>query len=868
MIVLALAAQTGSGPSPVPNPALMPNGTVTLLGVTNTQALFSHADGCTWKISESPTLDPLIHDVDPALFRGSDRDSRPGSVLRDGVRYFLAGTRATERGADGKLYSRALPANTTLYYDVCGTQGSFTTANIPFGSTYADLPPALNPSIQAGTPVVDHQTGAVIKVATPHQNHTSRRKTGLYSGGYARMCDTEPVGPLDGYMCAFPADNGGPAEAYYYVPATGEMRHLGAYITDNNQGPDGWANTVIAYPTAARIVYAEVGTKLGSSILLKGVYSGDYSEGAPGSWLPMTWEAVAFPDGTPLAALKALNPAIDVPPGVSCGVRSVIAGHFFVDCLSGIQDSYTYASGFINIDTRRAVAARPMMTEKPLRFCGEHNFHPLVRDIPVIDLATHGLGTYRVTLTADMDSTTTIANVSGEPAGGPGDILMTAEVGDVFTSQTREIFRMIEKRSPTQWIVERGISSNAFPVTPHRAGERLDAECGANYSGLYWKFLEDPLGKNIIVSEWFDSHDDAGPNLHLTDGYGFTRGPLMDMLHLGPQNFLETGPRYAGAFGWIPGNTVAQHPSYYHQTIDQRWFTDSVPLSGGNTVSAEHMHVSGQLWKYGTYGNVLNRKLLPTLAYTQGMLLKDVSGPGSFIADDATISNTYCVAAKAGECRPDSQAGDVYGNLAELVYSYCRGSDGPVQWKDFCAMNSPMMAQAIIQGGLVENRIGVDPSAPPNVWGVGWSRVLSRGLGGIRAINITAKPTPDGQWLFFRGGDIDEVLMLKIPPFEKQDDIGRSEPIPITVTVPPTSDPVFVEFGYAEFGDPAKHMCTSRNEPCVATQTAMNPGNPFSFRSETQGVPCAAGCTVVIPAVPGHAVYYSVLGKDYLALAP
>src|SRR4051794_4417990 len=136
LVLLILAVPLGAQ-SGVPTP----NAQVALLRATNTQALFSHADGCTWKISESSTLVPLVHDVDPILFPGSDRDSRPGSVLRDGMRYFLAGTRATERAADGRLYSRALPANTTLYYEACGTRSSFTTANIPFGNTYADLPP-------------------------------------------------------------------------------------------------------------------------------------------------------------------------------------------------------------------------------------------------------------------------------------------------------------------------------------------------------------------------------------------------------------------------------------------------------------------------------------------------------------------------------------------------------------------------------------------------------------------------------------------------------------------------------------------------------------------------------------------------------
>src|SRR6476620_11298611 len=77
------------------------------LGATATQALFSYPDsgGCAWKVSQSPAFDTLLHDVDPALFPGSNQDSRPGAISSGGVRYFLLGKRATEQGLDGRFYS-------------------------------------------------------------------------------------------------------------------------------------------------------------------------------------------------------------------------------------------------------------------------------------------------------------------------------------------------------------------------------------------------------------------------------------------------------------------------------------------------------------------------------------------------------------------------------------------------------------------------------------------------------------------------------------------------------------------------------------------------------------------------------------------
>jgi hypothetical protein len=77
---------------------------------------------------------------------------------------------------------------------------------------------------------------------------------------------------------------------------------------------------------------------------------------------------------------------------------------------------------------------------------------------------------------------------------------MTAPVGDEFTFlATKEIVKIVERRSLTRWVVERGISGNVFPTSAHGEGDRLSANCNAAYQGLYWKFLEDPFGRNIIV---------------------------------------------------------------------------------------------------------------------------------------------------------------------------------------------------------------------------------------------------------------------------------------------------------------------------------------------------------------------------------
>ncbi|MFZ1011313.1 MAG: hypothetical protein WAN65_31030 [Candidatus Sulfotelmatobacter sp.] len=116
---------------------------------TPTQAILTYTapsdSPCTIQVSESPTLSPLVHDVDPSLFPGANLDSRAGNLTYGLERTFVIGARRSDVATDNKLYSRALQANTQHYYqincDSTSVTGQFMTDNPPFGNSYSDNPP-------------------------------------------------------------------------------------------------------------------------------------------------------------------------------------------------------------------------------------------------------------------------------------------------------------------------------------------------------------------------------------------------------------------------------------------------------------------------------------------------------------------------------------------------------------------------------------------------------------------------------------------------------------------------------------------------------------------------------------------------------
>jgi hypothetical protein len=133
------------------------------------------------------------------------------------------------------------------------------------------------------------------------------------------------------------------------------------------------------------------------------------------------------------------------------------------------------------------------------------------------------------------------------------------------------------------------------------------------------------------------------------------------------------------------------------------------------------------------------------------------------------------------------------------------------------------------------------------------------------------RATPDGKWAVIPGFWLDglrqDLLAIKLPPFELDNSRNRTRFVSIPVEVPKLDGAAraWVEFGYAENGPPEDFLCTKRQDPCVASRSTTS--NPFRFVSEVDGltaVPCADGCVVEVPAIAARVLYYRVryLGPD------
>jgi hypothetical protein len=152
---------------------------------TSMQAVISYSapdsNPCSMDVREANSQNPLVHDVDPSLFPGSNLDNRPGNLSTGLKRVFVVGQRTAVPALDGRRYSRALQTDTDHVATITCSNGAvtltrlFRTMNSPLGSAVNDpLPADPNQPGQYAWPTVnwadrtqkfiDPQTGFLVKL--------------------------------------------------------------------------------------------------------------------------------------------------------------------------------------------------------------------------------------------------------------------------------------------------------------------------------------------------------------------------------------------------------------------------------------------------------------------------------------------------------------------------------------------------------------------------------------------------------------------------------------------------------------------------------------------------------------------------------
>jgi hypothetical protein len=642
---------------------------LTVVATSNTQAMLSYtapdSNPCTVEVSESASYSPLVNDVNATLFAGSDSDNRDGNLVSGTSRIVMLGRRLVRTASDGNRYSLALQTNTPHYVRLtCGTAtdtATFTTKNIPGGSTYGEIPEAdparpgqwltptqLTDSGRNTQRVVDNFTGALMKPVTLRSDRAGNpnphaMNTGF--GGFVRACTAGQQTTSDGhtgFVCQI--FNEGPelTNLYFIEPSTGMVRNLGhlapahGHITmDPNMCFIG-----TGYGPAYRFCYVGDWQEHFEAAMDGGVLHSSVSIQTQLAAFDASYDPTYFPCGNmPYANAREYRQ-------FSCGRSGQDAYGWLIIYYGGDGRPYDAACTAGNDCPRIVAAFNPMMNNRT-RFCGNHNFQVLPHGVstnPMLNINWHGLSTSDHTVGIATWSATLAGNytagsgtmvVTGPPAstaaGGDTFPMGNWQVGDILLhphAGAQETFKItsVTGTGPVTLGVTQ-IFGTAISIT---AGDSLYADCSAlNTSGLgnggwmltYWKFLLDPHGTdttstNLVFDRYWDSggHYDNGILGRLTEGWPTQPGDIEARLDTPVALNVTDTPPFHGVVSPCYSSTCVKHPSYHQLTtytpagVDREWFTDQMTWNGGEEFFGPNngrtiTNITGNLYRYNGASN-------------------------------------------------------------------------------------------------------------------------------------------------------------------------------------------------------------------------------------------------------------------------
>jgi hypothetical protein len=397
----------------------------------------------------------------------------------------------------------------------------------------------------------------------------------------------------------------------------------------------------------------------------------------------------------------------------------------------------------------------------------------------------------------------------------------------------------------------------------------------------------DPLNRQVLVEDphlllgHFDHGVGTRPNSYSVVGVGNFGGQYpyairdnkpLSAIGQPADYYISQEPKFANAsnisFSFL--QIYSSKKQWTAPDVERRWSLDfrhlngsfGIPFESSSTTLAQIQTAlvpgTSHVYQISVLGGT-DVKKVPILGYAGRFLLKEKSGPT--VGDTLTDSDNYrfCYAYRNGECRQNSTAGQAFVSVpGATITGYCQSAT--------YARSIPCLMSSHPWGGWA---IQVDTSKQ-DMKAAGVRRLTMGLMGpGRQYAYGNLRSLPNGKWAMMSGWWLEglrtDILLIKLPPFPEGDSTNRSDFVPVKVAIgaAPGAARAVVDFGYAEFAAPSSFQCTPRAEGCSAASATINRANPFLFASElTQGLACANGCTIQVPALPAHVLYYQVRYLD------
>jgi hypothetical protein len=276
--------------------------------------------------------------------------------------------------------------------------------------------------------------------------------------------------------------------------------------------------------------------------------------------------------------------------------------------------------------------------------------------------------------------------------------------------------------------------------------------------------------------------------------------------------------------------------------------TAARPVENGATSWAL---LSGGIYQVtGTIGTY-NPKQSAVVSSCGGVPMRDVSSAATAstgaVASLAT-TYTYCYAKNNGECFSGSTAGNWYANCPV-------GAGDNTQTYLLLAAATHAKISQIRWDDVIDNGRNIRPITTS-------FRPLSK-----QSSYWSARAAASGNFLLtfsdnanFSGQSA--IFAVPVPPLPAWDGVDRTTWVPVNATAAGGHGSAVVQFGYAENGPSSSFYCSSRQEACQVAESTIQ-STPYYYASEAiTPLPCAAGCTIQIPGISGHTVYYQIQYSD------